>query len=256
LPFGDVTHNPNLLRHPNGKYYLFYMGNHGDGQSYPMHRNHQRIGVAVADHPAGPWRRFDQPIVDVNPDRAAFDSLCVTNPAAAVRPDGGILLIYKAVQVLEGKVMGGNVRYGAALAARPEGPYVKTAGRIFESDTPGASGHWMLAEDPYLWPDPAPGGGYLAIARDVVGTFTGDTGAIALFQSPDGLHWKPAAHPLVLGQSFTWADGQRSRTKVERPALLFIAGQPAVLFGATDGYRKDGQTSFNVQIPLRIDPAP
>ncbi len=253
---GDVTHNPNLLRHPNGKYYLFYMGNHGDGQSYPMHRNHQRIGVAVADHPAGPWQRFDQPIVDINPDRTAFDSLCVTNPAAAVRPEGGILLIYKAVQVLEGKVMGGNVRYGAALAARPEGPYVKTAGRIFESDTPGAAGHWMLAEDPFLWPDPAPGGGYLAIARDVVGTFTGGAGAIALFQSPDGLHWKPATHPLVLGQHFTWADGQRSRSKVERPALLFSAGQPIVLFGATDGYRNDGHTSFNVQIPLRIDPAP
>ncbi len=152
--------------------------------------------------------------------------------------------------------MGGNVRYGAALAARPEGPYVKTAGRIFESDTPGATGHWMLAEDPFLWPDPAPGGGYLAIARDVVGTFTGGAGAIALFQSPDGLHWKPTEYPQVLGQHFTWADGQRSRSKVERPALLFSAGQPIVLFGATDGYRNDGQTSFNVQIPLRVDPAP
>ena len=41
----DVTHNSNAFHHA-GKYYLYYMGNHGDGKSYPMHRNHQRIGVA------------------------------------------------------------------------------------------------------------------------------------------------------------------------------------------------------------------
>ncbi len=44
----DVTHNPNVLFH-DGKYYLFYMGQFGDGKNYPMHRNHQRIGVAVAE---------------------------------------------------------------------------------------------------------------------------------------------------------------------------------------------------------------
>jgi hypothetical protein len=37
---GDVTHNPNVLQH-GGKFYLFYMGNHGDG-NYPAHRNNQR----------------------------------------------------------------------------------------------------------------------------------------------------------------------------------------------------------------------
>jgi hypothetical protein len=42
-----------------------------------------------------------------------------------------------------------------------------------------------------------------------------------------------------------------SKTQVERPALLFDEhGQPIALFGATDGYRKDGQTSFNVHLPL------
>jgi hypothetical protein len=35
----DVTHNPNLIRHPNGKYYLYYMGNYGDGKDYAVHRN-------------------------------------------------------------------------------------------------------------------------------------------------------------------------------------------------------------------------
>jgi len=253
---GDVTHNPNILRHPNGKYYLYYMGNHGDGTSYPMHRNHQRIGLAVADRPEGPWRRFDQPIVDINPDPTAFDSLCVTNPAAAVRPDGGILLIYKAVQIIEGKPMGGNVRYGAALADSPEGRYIKTPGRIFETDTPAAAGHWMLAEDPYLWHDARDGGAYYAVARDVVGTFTGNAGGLALFRSADGLQWTAATHPLVLGKRFTWADGSLGRTQVERPALLFVGQEPVALFGATDGYRKDGVGSFNVHIPLEPEARP
>jgi hypothetical protein len=140
---GDVTHNPNAFFH-DGKYYLYYMGNHGDGKSYPMHRNHQRIGLAIADKPQGPWKRFDRPIVDITDDKKSFDSLCVTNPAACMRPDGGVLLVYKAVQYLEGKEMGGKVRYGAALAKSPEGPYVKTPGKIFEADQPG--NHWMLAE--------------------------------------------------------------------------------------------------------------
>lgn len=254
---GDVTHNPNILRHPDGKFYLFYMGNHGDGKDYPTHRNHQRVGVAVADSPAGPWRRFDRPIVDVSADPAAFDSLCVTNPAAAVRPDGGILLIYKAVQIVAGKPMGGNVRYGAALAARPEGPYLKTPGRIFEAEGAEAQKHWMLAEDPFVWFDAAHGRRYYAVARDVVGQFTGAKGGIALFQSDDGLRWTAAPRPKVLGARFPWADGTVSTTQLERPALLFDAqGRPIALFGATDGYRKDGGTSCNVHLPLRPEATP
>jgi len=214
------------------------------------------VGLAVADAPAGPWRRFDAPIVDVSPDPAAFDSLCVTNPAAAVRPDGGILLIYKAVQIIAGKPMGGNVRFGAALAATPEGPYVKTPGRIFEPETPSSAAPWMVAEDPFVWFSARDGHRYYAVARDVVGQFTGAKGGIALFQSDDGLRWRAADHAKVLGAKFAWADGTASLTHIERPALLFdAAGQPIALFGATDGYRKDGLASFNVHLPLRPAPA-
>ena len=160
---GAVTHNPNILT-KDGKLYLFYMGNNGDGK-YQTHRNNQRIGVAVANKPEGPWKRLDRPIIDVSPDKSAFDSLCVTNPAAAVRPDGGILVIYKAVQYVEGKPMGGNVRYGAALADNPEGPYTKAAGNIFEAEGEDAKKTWMLAEDPFIWFSRQYGNQYYAIAR-------------------------------------------------------------------------------------------
>lgn len=248
----DVTHNPNVFIH-GGKFHLFYMGNHGDGKTYPLHRNNQRIGVALADDPAGPWRRFDRPIVDITDDHKSFDSLCVTNPAACVRPDGGVLLIYKAVQFVAGKPMGGNVRYGAALADRPEGPYQKQPGHIFEAED--SARHWMLAEDPFIWFSRNYGNRYHAVARDVVGRFSGAEGGICLFQSDDGLTWRPAAHPKVLGDRFALAAGGLSTSKIERPALLIEGGEPLYLFGATDGYRVQGKVSTNVQIPLAPPPA-
>jgi alpha-L-fucosidase 2 len=245
---GDCTHNPNILQ-KNGKFYLYYMGNCGDG-TYAVSRNNQRVGLAIADRPEGPWKRFDKPIVDISRDKTAFDSMCVTNPAAVVRPDGGILLIYKAVEYVEGKLMGGKVRYGAALAEKPEGPYVKTPGRIFEAQ--GDTGDvWMLAEDPFIWYSKRYGSRYYAVARDVVGRFTGAGGGIALFQSEDGLNWKPACHPKVLGSQFSWADGTLSGTKLERPALLIEDGIPKALFGAVDvNQPRHRAHSFNVQIPL------
>jgi hypothetical protein len=249
----DVTHNPNIVLR-DGKYLLYYVGNHGDG-NYPTHRNHQRIGVAIADKPEGPWRRFDQPIIDVSTDATGFDSLCVANPAAAVRPDGGLIVIYKAVAIVPGKVMGGNVRYGVAVADKPEGPYVKQPGRVFEAEGAEAKKHWMLAEDPYIWFSRNYGHRYYAVARDVVGKFTGASGGLALFESGDGLHWHAAAQPKVLGVRFTWADGTMSHQNVERPALLLDGEEPVALFGATDGYQKNGRIAFNVQIPLKAQAA-
>lgn len=251
---GHSTHNPNIVAHA-GRYYLFYMGNRGDRKKTEglnwVHRNNQRIGVAVADQPEGPWRRPDQPTLDVNPDRTAFDSLLVNNPAAAVRPDGRVLLIYKSVQFIEGKLSGGNVRYGAAVADRPEGPYRRVSGRIFEAEKTASRKHWMLAEDPYIWFSEKDGGQYYALTRDVVGEFTGDVGGIALFQSADGLDWKPSPQPRALGARFAWADGTWHNDKIERPAVLFENGEPIALFGAIDGYHRGGKISTNVHIPLR-----
>lgn len=260
----DVTHNPNIVVR-DGKYLLYYTGNHGDGR-YATHRNHQRIGVAVADKPEGPWRRFDQPVIDVSADPDEFDALCIANPAAAVRPDGGLLLVYKGVSLEPGKVMGGKVRWGVAVAEKPEGPYIKKRGRVFEADGEDAKKHWMLAEDPFIWFSKKYGNRYYAVANDIVGRFTGESYSagntagntgLALFESADGLDWKPAAHPKVLGKRFVWAGGKTSDWDVARPALLFEGEEPVALFGATDGWQKNrtdttpGCISFNVQIPLR-----
>ena len=165
-----------------------------------------------------------------------------------------VLLIYKAVPIVEGRISGGQVRYGAALADQPEGPYRKVPGRIFEAEGAAAQQHWMLAEDPFVWFSARYGRQYYAVARDVVGQFTGAKGGIALFQSVDGLHWQPAPQPKVLGFGFPWADGTTHPRQFERPALLIEDGEPIALFGATDGYLRDGKISGNVHLPLRLRP--
>lgn len=170
------------------------------------------------------------------------------NPAACLRPDGGVLVIYKAVQYVEGKEMGSNVRFGAAIATSPEGPYVKTLGKIFEAEKPGKS--WMLAEDPFIWFSQKYGNRYYAVARDVTGTFSGSPGGLCLFHSEDGLTWKPSPHAKVLGDSYPLEDGSMSKSRIERPFVLLENDEPSYLFGAADGYLKNGRISTNVQFPI------
>ncbi|TXE12102.1 hypothetical protein FUA26_06785 [Seonamhaeicola algicola] len=78
---GLCTHNPTTHKF-EGKYYLYYMGNTGDDVNPCVpgkieynwtHRNNQRIGVAVADNPNGPWKRFDEPLIDASEDENALD---------------------------------------------------------------------------------------------------------------------------------------------------------------------------------------
>ena len=70
----------------------------------------------------------------------------MANPAAVVRPDGSLLVIYKGVQSVKGKLMGGNVRWGVAVAKKPEGTYLKKAGHVFEAKDADAYKSWMLAD--------------------------------------------------------------------------------------------------------------
>ena len=244
---GLCTHNPTVLR-AGGKYYLYYMGNTGDGVvRQPLnfiHRNNQRIGVAVADKPEGPWQRFDKPLIDVSPDDDAPDALMVSNPAVCQRPDGTFLMIYKAVGKKDKLPGGGPVVHLTATSDQPTGPFTKQLKPIFTKE-----GVKFPAEDPFLWHG---GDRYYAIVKDNAGYFTAAGYSLALFESADGFDWKPAKHPLVTSPKLLkWADGKdRPLTALERPQLYFEDGRPtALLCAAADRADRDG--SFNVQIPLR-----
>jgi len=232
----DVTHNPTVYKFGK-KYYLYYMGNYGNGEWW-NHRNHQRIGVAVANNPLGPWKRFDKPIIDTS--YKSFDHLMAANPAIVKRPDGKYLMIYKGVG--EGKMpFGGVVLHGAAIANNPEGPFVKQPNRIFVKDTVK-----FAAEDPFVWYQQ---GKYWAIVKDFKGSFTKAGLSLALFESSDGLDWKPAKNTLVSTVQIPWVDGVKKVTKLERPQLLIENGIPTVLFCAV----YDGDDNYNVAIPLKVN---
>ncbi len=243
---GCCTHNPNVIC-IGKKLYLYYMGNYGDGVvRHPLnwfHRNHQRIGVAVADSPNGPWQRFDKPVLDVSPDTNAPDSLMVANPAVAVRPDGGVIMVYKAVTKNGAAPFGGKVVHLAAVSDGPLGPFRKIPGDIFS--VPGVK---FAAEDPFIWRGTDR---YWAVVKDNDGHFTHQGYSLALFESVDGLNWKVAEHPFVADpSSIRWADGHEEKlTVLERPQVLLENGEPVALCCAAAN-NKERVGSFNIQIPL------
>jgi hypothetical protein len=243
---GSCTHNPTVIR-IGGKYYLYYMGNYGDGVvQRPLnwiHRNHQRIGVAVADSPNGPWQRFDQPMVDIGHDTHAPDALMTSNPSVTARPEGGVLMVYKAVGLKRAAPFGGPVVHLVATSDRPTGPFKKHPGEVF-----GAKGVMFAAEDPFIWRG---SDRYWAIVKDNAGHFTQRGYSLALWESMDGLDWKLAQHPLVATPEVTWMDGRKQKLNaLERPQLLFDNGMPVALCcAAADNQERDG--TFNLQIPLQ-----
>jgi len=251
---GWCTHNPTVRKY-DGKYYLYYMGNTGDqkvtsapGDTKPAlnwtHRNNQRIGVAVADRPEGPWQRFDEPLIDVSPDSNAIDALMTSNPSITRKPDGSYLLIYKGVAKKKKMPFGGPVTHAVAVSDSPAGPFKKLYQQAFTFE-----GNDFPAEDPYIWYEK---GAYHAIVKDFHGTFTDAGRSMALFESADGLDWQLSQQALLSDTRIHWKSGRVTiADHLERPQLYIENGQPIMLACATDTLDDAGiRQSFNVQIPV------
>lgn len=242
---GLCTHNPTIHRF-EGRYYLYYMGNTGDGVQMQglnwTHRNNQRIGVAVSDSPNGPWTRSDTPLISPTP--GFLDALLTSNPSITRRPDGGYLLIYKAVADKKPMPFGGPVTHVAATSDKPTGPFIKHPSPVFYRE-----GVHFAAEDPYIWRGRDR---YWAIVKDMGGHFTHAGKSLALFESRDGLEWKLSDHPLVSTIQIRLAEtgAVQSLFSLERPQLAFDrTGRPVSLLCAAD-YNEKRDTSFNIGIPL------
>ncbi len=252
---GLCTHNPTIHKF-DGKYYLYYMGNTGDGVNHCIpgkieynwtHRNNQRIGVAVADNANGPWKRFDFPIIDASEDTSALDALLANNPSIAKRPDGGYLMVYKAVGKKTKKIWGGPVVHCVATSDSPTGPFKKYGFPVFT-----AEGHEFPAEDPSIWYQD---GKYRAIVKDMHGAFTDAGQALVMFESEDGFDWKLAPKPLVSKLQITKENDEILQLKhLERPQLYIENGKPIALLCAADTADANGVLhSWNVQIPILTD---
>jgi hypothetical protein len=244
---GMVTHNPTILKWRH-KYYLYYMGNTGDGVIMPTlnwtHRNNDRIGVAVADSPNGPWRRFDHPLLDISRDTAAPDSLNVSNPSITLGRDGRFYLLYKAVGRRNPLPFGGPVVHLMATSASPAGPFQKDLTPMFT-----IANNSFPFEDPFFWYDRARDT-YFVIMKDNHGAVSG-TGrsSLILYQSSDTRHWKPGKHLLVSDLVLHWKDKPAQPVaRMERPQISFDErGQPSTLIVAI---YENSSNSYNVRIPL------
>lgn len=252
---GIATHNPAAIFH-KGKYYLFYMGTTGTSPITPGfayspawydYRNHQRIGVAIADDPEGVWKRFEKPLLDAGEDSTDYDAMLVSNPAITVDDNGRAILVYKQVEK-NGTFRGGKVRYGVAFSNSLLGPFKKNPDPIFQDKNNADPKVWMLAEDPFIWHQR---GTTFAIVRDVIGKFTGEEGALALFTSKNGSNWFPAQYPKVLSREVYDANGKKFDDKLERPWLLIENGMPNYLFGAMGIDKR--KHSMNVAVPLHTN---
>lgn len=201
------------------KYYMYYSGNHGNGDWW-VHRNNQRIGVAVADHPKGPWQRFPTPVLDISPD--SWDSLCVTNPSVCEKPDGGYLMIYKGV-TNGNPPFGTKVLHGIASADTPTGPFVKEPQPLF--DFPGEC---FPFEDPHIWCD---GSGYRCLMKDMVGIPGSVRRSVLIFDSPNGRDWNPKDFKLVATPQIRWPDGRYEQMdRLERPSYFADGNKKCMTF--------------------------
>jgi len=244
---GLVTHNP-TIRKFGSKYYLYYTGNTGDGVVSASlnwtHRNNQRIGVAVAESPNGPWKRMDKPVIDVSADPTAPDSLCMANPGITKGRDGRYYLLYKAVGRKNPLPFGGPVVHMMAESDSPEGPFHKDMKVLFT-----VAGNAFPFEDPFFWYD-ARRDMYFVIMKDNHGVIAG-TGhsTLILYQSKDASDWAKAEHLLVSDLELHWKDRPLEKVlAMERPQLSFDPqGNPIALIVAI---RANDPESYNVRIPL------
>ena len=252
---GSCTHNPTVHKF-SGKYYLYYMGNFGDEKivSVPgkqkinwLHRNNQRIGVAVADDPNGPWKRFDEPVLDItHGDSLAHDALMTSNPSVCQMSDGKILMVYKAVGKKFPLPHGGPVVHMVAIADSPTGPFKKYPDPVFTFE-----GERFPAEDPYIW---FQDGKYRAIVKRIKHEGKKRIFSLVHYDSKDGIHWDKAKYFNISDRRFTWENGKTQQfDHLERPQVFIENGNPVALLCAADTIDSNNvRHAFNVQIPLAI----
>jgi len=236
----SCKHNPTVIEYEGG-FYLYYMGNRGNGE-YWTHRNNQRIGCAWCDDPMGEWHRSKKPILDVS--NSGFDSLMTSNPTVTVTPDNEILMVYKGVEKKDNMPQGGAVVCGVAKAKMPTEEFVKYNKPIMKNP----ENEWSV-EDPFIWFQQDR---YYALVKDFQGYFTKTHKvSVALFQSDDGIEWKPSENPLAFTTQIEWEDGIVVQVHhLERPQIYFENGKPKALLCACckDSKRKD---SFNIRFELK-----
>ncbi len=194
--FGPGHWNEQSAQNPHikgfgGTYYLYFVSHVNDdfGKENEMenHRWGQRIGVAVAQDPAGPWKVGEAPLIDYRKVKGAEGYM--VNHSVCQRLDGSYLMIFKTRSNAPG--FRDRMIQCMATAKNPDGPFIISEHPILTDKE---------AEDSFLWFQE---GMYYAILDDQRELYTGDDG-LALFTSKDGENWEPAQNPNVMEPILHW----------------------------------------------------
>lgn len=214
----DSVHNPYVVYH-EGVFYLYYSGNYGDGV-YQTHGRNQKIGIACASNPMGPWIRYDEPLF---PSRKGMpDETMTSNPSVCRMPDGRFIMVYKGSS--HQAPYYGKVSHLVAFAEHPMGPWNRMEQTILDVD-----GAKFPAEDPCVY---RKGEKLFCIVHDNANYYVKDKfRALLQFESTDGIDWKPADPFYVCSRELQFEEeGMKLFYRVERPFLYLEQDEPRVLF--------------------------
>ena len=170
------------------RYFLYFIANRG-GKSmedeWLVHVGNQRIGVAISDHPSGPWETHPRPVIEPDGPLQHY----VVNPGVTRLPDGRFLMVLKG-RGSKADGTWGPMRHGWALAERPEGPFRIQPTLLFPDS--------VSAEDPCVW---VQDGRVFAAVKDWNGKLSGVAPGVSWVYAdlrPDGaLEWKIPSRPLI-----------------------------------------------------------
>ena len=256
---GRSCHNPKVVKYKDD-YIIYYMGS-----THPFDdittdnvkeltlsskwciagRWGKRIGLATSKSPYGPWKRLDQPILDVAPN--TFYSYLTSNPSPLIKKDGSVVLLFKGRAYLEDKITHSDMFIGVATAASFDGKYTVMGNEpIFSKDKFG------VVEDPHLWSDDS---GYHMIAKDMTGKITRSSHGGLIAHSQDGINWELDKNPKAYTRTVKWNNGKTiEQGQLERPFVLVENGKPTHIFFATmdgSGGFGYGTKTWNMVIPLK-----
>ncbi|WP_111708203.1 glycoside hydrolase family protein [Lutibacter citreus] len=234
------SHNP-YATIAEGKICLYYIANdikgllEKDKIQYPDEkwfnenrltiRDSQRIGVAVADNPEGPFVRSEKVVVE--PDNIKFKKIAV-NPAV-VYQNNQYLMIMKGDDLNHEKPF--RIQF-VGNSKNPEGPFKFNPKPVYAK---------AQTEDACIWFDQVMNKYYMVC--HVMGKKD-----LALFNSENGFDWKHDERSVFMKKEFVLSDGSIWKPKrVERPFVLTNEkGQPIMIYVAV----YDNNINGNLAIPI------
>ncbi|MBN2763204.1 MAG: glycoside hydrolase family protein, partial [Bacteroidales bacterium] len=146
---GMMTHNPTIHKYKD-TYLLYYTGTTYPERNYHVAWANKRIGLATATSVKGPWKRFDEPVLEPRPGR--WDNQITSNPAPCIMPDGKVILVYKSTRTGHWKDghFDFDLRLGVAVADSYAGPYKHVNEEPILTFSASENSN---AEDAYIWYD-------------------------------------------------------------------------------------------------------